>query len=450
MDNFQDLANMTLDVYEKPKATDSQRSEKSEVLTPSFQPLAEFKPFSRLPAELRVRIWRLALCPRLIEERFCRHDFGDGIQDLDWRERLPGKPHTIPYSSMPGVFRACRESREEITRYYQQPALGGPCGAGRKTIWDSRDIGYFKGVFCPVPCVPFNPDQDILSFDSLFTEQVRVRDEPDVYAFLVHDIPLPANIPPFREGYFQEPNEWLIKPWVVKRLQIKPRSLFDEDTKDHEVDVRAIDFLKPWDRIFFRFIFQNLEEFIVQDYDCKFSHCHSFSSDEGQNKWRQRILKMFEVETSHDEYEDMRGGLTHFKIPKIVIRPGAKIARPCAFCGGQSKRIKERKKLIKRQRQQRHWREALERRKYGGYSVAESKKIKEMKKLRKQCSDTSESVGQIHRGAGRGRVRPICPRSGHISSQIDLRSICMLFIIYYLTLIYQLYHRGDSTSSNEA
>ncbi|KAG4027602.1 hypothetical protein MFRU_028g00250 [Monilinia fructicola] len=320
MNSFQDLVSMTL-------AFDDEATVNSPEQSGSLaQGAPEFKRFSELPAEVRSLVWRFTVpSSRLVEERFCR-------------EPLVSSPcplNGIPSSSMPDSFLACFESKEEITKHYAQDTYGGDRGQAR----DDLPIHFS-------PSVPFNPDQDTLLFDSLFTTST---DEWRIYDFFQGG-PMPVGLSDWRNDQFPFQQQWIIKPWTVKRVQITPRSLYIPMAVEQFNNRYEEDNFAEWDRVFVGFVFQDLDTFIVQDFDCKLTHKHFFYSLENQEDWKVRISLMFQVETTHHEYSDMRAGST-FAIPTIEIRPGAKIEKICEQCADLAKFHKISRKLKRRESQ---------------------------------------------------------------------------------------------------
>ncbi|ESZ95506.1 hypothetical protein SBOR_4091 [Sclerotinia borealis F-4128] len=302
MDTFQDLANMTLDVEIK---TETANTQQSQALAPS-QGFKRSTLFSRFPVEIRRKIWGFTVAPRLVEEKFCRMPGNGDITKRCfynvWEPSIPRHLfpiNIVPYNSMPAAFWACKESRNEIARYYHSIAIA--------------------------------PEDRVIERD-----------------LLLNNVPLPKSWQPWRVLPDRD-QQWLIQPWAVKRIQITPRSLLSrtELEADEDLFFERDGNLEGYEKIFFSFVFQDLEEFIVQDFDCKLSH--KLDSLANRDAWKEMISRMFRVESSHNEFEVMRAG-SQFKVPNIEIRPGAKIARPCEDCMTISKIIKAEKKDARLQR----------------------------------------------------------------------------------------------------
>ncbi|KAF7869675.1 hypothetical protein EAF04_004459 [Stromatinia cepivora] len=370
-DTWQELANIRLDVEVKSEVAKSQQTQ---ALTSSFQGqgLTEFTLFPKLPLELRRKIWGFTVDSRLVEEKYCRQS-GKGVAS-EWEisVRSLSPINIVPYSSMPASFWACLESRDEVARYYEDiaalPETRMVCEVWPKKPVENRPsllpsvpfsinqaIVNFKRLceedsLHPLPpSVPFNPDQDIIGFHSLKCLEIRtlwyLRPELQL---LFHNLPLPAGRSAWRIEGFPTYQPWIIHPSTVKRVQTTPRSLLSRRFDDHNFEKYG---LRDPCMIFIGFIYQDLDEFIVQDFDCMFPHKLDLPAD--RELWKEWILRMFIVESAHDEYAFVRAG-SAFKVPKVVIRPGAKIARPCEDCSKiqkdsrkQFKELKDNKYILK-------------------------------------------------------------------------------------------------------
>ncbi|EDN92582.1 predicted protein [Sclerotinia sclerotiorum 1980 UF-70] len=97
--------------------------------------------------------------------------------------------------------------------------------------------------------------------------------------------------------------------------------------------------------IFIGFIYQDLDEFIIQDSDCKFPH--KLDLPENRELWTKWILWIFKVQSAHEEYAFMRAG-SAFKVSKVVIRPGVKIARPFEDCSEGQKYAQSMVRAVKK------------------------------------------------------------------------------------------------------
>ncbi|KAF7916672.1 hypothetical protein BELL_0406g00060 [Botrytis elliptica] len=351
MENFQDLSNMAVEVHRMleiqdlpiltldikqdfPESTlvsqvklEDQNSAKT-----SSEDVVIFKQFSLFPVEIRNKIWSFTVEPRLVKDKFCR-------MPLKLEPLAP--LNIVPYDTMPGSFRACFESKEEVTKSYEQIGITGEECATRGIVLERTP--QHLSPFAPL--VPFNKNLDVLSFDSLYT--ISAASSPRLSAerwLLQFNTPIPPWWQPWRTSTTQP---WLINPWDIKRVQITPLSLLSPDDRENDMNYRnnCFDF---WDRIFFNFVFQDLEEFIIQDLDCNLPHRHMFYSIKNKFLWRDIISRMFRVESSHNEFANMRAG-SQFKLPKIVFRQGSKISTPCQYCRAASKRNKEERKNKKRQ-----------------------------------------------------------------------------------------------------
>ncbi|KAJ8060551.1 hypothetical protein OCU04_010867 [Sclerotinia nivalis] len=365
-DTWQELRNIELVVKVMPKGSKSQQSQ---TLTSSFQGqgLTEFTLFPRLPLELRRKIWGFTVDSRLVEEKYCRQS-GEGYGQY-WEEsvRSLSPINIVPYSSMPASFWACLESRDEVARYYEDiaaiPETRMVC-----EVWPKKPVENLPSLLPPnpfslnqaifnfkrlceedslhplPPSVPFNPDRDIIGFDSLKCLDIETFYfcQPEV-RLLLHNVPLPAGRPAWRNELFPTYQPWIIQPSTVKRVQTTPRSLLSRRFHDHYFEKQG--WRDPC-MIFIGFIYQDLDEFIIQDFDCRFPH--KLDLPEDRELWKEWILRMFKVESAHNEYAFVRAG-SAFKVPEVIIRPGAKIARPCEDCSKIQKisreEFKERKEI---------------------------------------------------------------------------------------------------------
>ncbi|KAF7945584.1 hypothetical protein EAE96_010351 [Botrytis aclada] len=246
---------------------------------------------------------------------------------------------------MPGSLRACIESKEEVTKSYEQIGITGQECATRGIVL--KRIPQNLTPFAPL--VPFNKDLDVLSFDSLYTMSAsspRMNSTAELW-ILQFNTPLPPRWQPWRTSTTPIRQPWLINPWDIKRVQITPLSLLSPEDRENHMNYRN-NYFELWDRIFVNFVFQDLEELIVQDLDCNLPHQHMIHSIEDQDIWRDIISRMFRVESSHNEFANMRAG-SQFKLPEIIFRQGSMISTPCEYCRANSKRKKDEKKNKRRQ-----------------------------------------------------------------------------------------------------
>ncbi|KAL2145842.1 hypothetical protein VTI28DRAFT_6139 [Corynascus sepedonium] len=85
---------------------------------------ATFHPFSRLPFELRARIWVLTVEPRIVEVRVVYHDPSPvKVTDRnawtpEWtKKRLPPMRHLRSSTPAPAQLQTCREAREHLSNH---------------------------------------------------------------------------------------------------------------------------------------------------------------------------------------------------------------------------------------------------------------------------------------------------------------------------------------------
>ncbi|KAF7886421.1 hypothetical protein EAF00_010524 [Botryotinia globosa] len=362
MDAWRCLANIEIDVEVE---TESYAPEQSQVITPSSQALTEFHLFPKLPLQIRRMIWEFTILPRAIQESNCMLSGGyeyDGFRPSVPRPLYP--LNVVPYHSMPATFWACFESRNEIARYYQNIAFiseninlyprylpasffekSEPSSASNFYCIDQATLSFKKlraeWPSRPLePSIPFNPDQDIYDFDRLITTPVDRHHEWE-RDLLLHNIPLPSESFPWRRRIDKQVDNLLIHPWAIKRLRITPLShCWSQFVHDFEKD----DISKMIPIIFENFIFQDLDELILQDVDCMLFHL--FNSQVNRDSWTEYFHKMFRVESSHNEFAAVRAGST-FKVPKIVFWLGEDNGKVCRYCLEEQERSRSQSQFIK-------------------------------------------------------------------------------------------------------
>ncbi|ESZ95505.1 hypothetical protein SBOR_4090 [Sclerotinia borealis F-4128] len=305
MDSFQDLTRMEVDVEVED--------------TPSTQQLTEFPLFSQLPTELRLKIWGFTRVPRLLEEKHCRKD--KYLDEYGQPVSRPNYPLNIVLT-VPAL-NVCRESRAELTSSYQSIAFTEEhC----RRLWVSQEgDGSLK------PKVLFNPDQDILHYDSL-----RSRSDSSLASLRSENA--------LDWLYAQEERPWVIFFQFIKKIQVTPRVFIDQTSIDrglgHNADFESQDPTEREPMLFTYFQFDRLEQFIVQDFDCKFPH--QLDCEEQRYQWRRVLDDMFRNEV---KYDNTRIGVDDgdYRIPELIIHPGKKIKSPCEDCVAARKQAKTRR-----------------------------------------------------------------------------------------------------------
>ncbi|TGO10133.1 hypothetical protein BTUL_0143g00040 [Botrytis tulipae] len=355
---WQELADMTLAVEHE---TDNNNPQKSRGPT-EFH--TEFHLFSKLPLDIRRMIWGHTVTPRVVGWKNCVLPM-EKLHDEDGRYFQLSIPRAlcplniVSYNGMPAAFWTCYEGRNAVATYYHNIAAM-PRDIGLKhenlpigTLEKYRPSNFsdfylidkqtreFESIredllsFPLQPSVPFNPDMDIFNFDNIKVISNLQWDHPAEHAFFLRNIPLPAGLQSWRRAD-EVMREWLIHPWAVKRVQITPKSRFwlylSHDFSENPI-------LTSSPIIFTNFIFQDLDEFILQDADCTLYH--RFDLPINRDNWTSYIEKMLRVEASHNEFAAVRAGST-FKMPKVTILPGAKVSTRC-------KRCIERQKFLRKQ-----------------------------------------------------------------------------------------------------
>lgn len=235
------------------------------------QPEPRFTRFSMLPVELRIEIWKLSLTPRFIKEK----DWRLG----DWREvRCPDLP----------LLSTSLESREQVTRVYKDIGL---------SVKDCRNIYIKNGIR---PKVLYNPDLDIVCYDSC---------ESGYYG------------PQIRKENFnaRKLGPAVIYPELVRKVQVTPWILSQVWYCTVSKMVRSPSFFPAHhlrDQWLPYFPFSNLDELIIQDWDCSLEHKidNPANRANGANHLFKMLLK---IKALHPD----------FKIPRIKFSLGKKLQR---------------------------------------------------------------------------------------------------------------------------
>ncbi|TGO76417.1 hypothetical protein BELL_0156g00040 [Botrytis elliptica] len=360
---WQELADMTIDDEDNHSPQQSQGP--AEFHT-------KFHLFSKLPLDIRRMIWGLTVTPRLIESKHCvlpmeeaNYENNGYINPLIPRALCP--LNIVSYIGMPAAFWTCYEGRNAVAAYYHNIAAvpkdieltheNLPIGTLEKyrpsRFSDFYSIDkqtrQFESIredmfsFPLQPSVPFNPDIDVFNFNDLKYDDNVMWSHRAEYHLLTKNIPLPAGWKPWRRAD-EVMRGWLIHPWVVKRVQITPESRFWGGMY-HDFSKNPVLGWAP--TIFTNFIFQDLDEFILQDDDCLLYH--RFDLPINRDGWRICIEKMFRVEASHNEFAAMRAS-PEFKIPKVTILPGAKISKRCKSCIQKQMFLRQNFELTKRRK----------------------------------------------------------------------------------------------------
>ncbi|KAF7947633.1 hypothetical protein EAE96_008715 [Botrytis aclada] len=362
-DAWEDLANIEIDVEAE---TESHAPKESQVITPSSQALTEFHLFPQLPLQLRRMIWGFAISPRAIQEGSCKllgRDSYDGFSPSIPRPLYP--LNIAPYHNMPAAFWACSESRNEIAWYYKNIAFISeninlyprylPASFFEKSKPSSASNYYsieqatlsFKKLLAESPSrplepsIPFNPDQDMFDFDRLETVSANQLYQQERDLFL-HNTPIPSGTPPWRGSVDRHFGSMLIHPWDIKKVRITPESICWQQFA-RTFDKYDISRMEP--RIFANFIFQDLDELVFRDDDCMLEHM--FNWEASRAGWKEYLLKMFKVESAHNEFASVRAGST-FKVPKIVFWLGQDNGIVCDRCLKEQRESRRMRQFVKR------------------------------------------------------------------------------------------------------
>ena len=157
---------------------------------PQSPPHTTFALFPDLPSELRLKIWRFSLQPRLIDVRL-RPAFRPNGKPLPSPEELALPP---PYKApLPTAFRICRESRNEVKEFYHpfdgitfRPAAGTLVNLELDTIYCPEMFFDVADQILPKSAVGedyYYPDRSMLfrlAMDSDFAEKVKSLAVPAV------------------------------------------------------------------------------------------------------------------------------------------------------------------------------------------------------------------------------------------------------------------------------
>ncbi|THV49850.1 hypothetical protein BGAL_0176g00090 [Botrytis galanthina] len=259
--------------------------------SPDNRPPVKFTLFPQLPVDIRVTIWKATLIPRLLSRR-----------------SQPLNPIYVP--SLPGVN---AEARGEALRVYLNIAISPE---HLHNLRLSRKISNPKGDRITVF---FNPEIDVVFDDSL---------RCDVYPMSNND-QFNANTP--------SRSPLLINPDFVKKIQVSTNVFLNsfwnwEHTSwnwrynYYAFEEMNLDVYGPLvNRMGFTYLhFNNLNEFIVQDFDCAFPH--RLDSPDMRARCREFLGTIFKAETTRESKAHIK-----VSIPKIVIRQGAKVGI-CDHC----------------------------------------------------------------------------------------------------------------------
>ncbi|ESZ91522.1 hypothetical protein SBOR_8093 [Sclerotinia borealis F-4128] len=253
------------------------------------QILTEFTLFPLLPTELRIKIWRLSMTtpPRLIKDEcwIAKH--------FKTKER--------PDINLLYLLSVNQESRAEVLRLYKDIRL------------PLEDLLHLGIVMKKCPPILYNPDVDVLGFESI--ESFR---EPT---------PMWVDGRPVR----------VIDSSLVKKVQVSPvffinrlsnprHTSYGDKTPEQYRQDRHKDLLRA-------FPFENLYQFIVQDYDCMAPHLLDFPKI--RDAWKDVLTFIFEKEQAHRlqrAIEVLYLVIPDFTIPEIVIHPGKNSSSLCVNC----------------------------------------------------------------------------------------------------------------------
>ncbi|TGO23647.1 hypothetical protein BPAE_0126g00080 [Botrytis paeoniae] len=256
------------------------------------QALVEFISFPQLPTELRVMIWKATLTPRLLSRRCLSVNSDQPLTSIN----------------IPSLLGVTAETRYESLKCYKNIATSAE---RLQDLRLSRDFRVPKGEKLRIL---FNPEIDIIVDENLCC---------DFYLPGRDNIHAPKGSP------------LLIDPDFVKKVRVSP----DVFLRSLSIRMRASpifqDLYHGFEDMHLRklnvnrmmstdLLYNNLNEFVVQDVDC--ARRHKFDSPKKRALWKNVLKIMFKAETTRSSKAHVQ-----VSIPKIVIRPGAKVGL-CDHC----------------------------------------------------------------------------------------------------------------------
>ncbi|KAF5872788.1 uncharacterized protein Bfra_006151ia [Botrytis fragariae] len=255
--------------------------------------LEKFTIFPQLPPDIRIRIWKATLTPRLLS-RWC----------LSANSSRPLNAVYIP--SLLGVN---AEARYEALKCYQNIAISA------ERLHDLRLSGYYWVPKGEELRILFNPEIDVVVDESLRCD-VYMHGLDDAFA-MPYRIPLLID-PDFVRKVQVSPNVFMNSSWNWRQTSCNWQDNYfgfeDMDLENYAVRRMGFKDLR----------FNNLNEFIVQDVDCALPH--QLESPEIRARCKEILEIMFKAETTRESEDHIQ-----VSIPKIVIRLGAKVGL-CDHC----------------------------------------------------------------------------------------------------------------------
>ncbi|KAF7903226.1 uncharacterized protein EAF01_006275 [Botrytis porri] len=259
------------------------------------QALAKFTIFPQLVPDIRIMIWKATLTPRLLSR-----------QCLSVNSTLPPSSMTVP-----SLLSVNAEARCEVVKCYKNIAISAE---------RLQDLRLSRRSWVPKEKklqILFNPEIDMIVDENLRCDLYPLSHSNDVNADKPSRSPL------------------LVDPDFVKKVQVSTDVFMNSfwtwdqtlwDWQDNYYGFEDIKFNRYQgnDIRFADLRFNNLNEFIVQDVNCALPH--QLDSPETRAIWKEILGTIFEAEQRGKSSAHIR-----FSIPKMVIRPGAKVGL-CDHC----------------------------------------------------------------------------------------------------------------------
>ncbi|KAF7914762.1 uncharacterized protein EAE98_011461 [Botrytis deweyae] len=264
-----------------------QSNDQAPVQSSDIQTPVDFTLFPQIPLDIRVMIWKLTLTPRLLNRRILSVNSDQPLTSIN----------------IPSLLGVNAETRYESLKCYQNIAISA------ERLQDLRLLGDYWVPKGEKLRILFNSE-----IDTIVDEYLRC----DTY------------VPSRDTNLLWRPEcPLLINPDFVKKVQVSP----DVFMNSFSHVMRASPFLHfyyhsfedirfrrydPNRTIFTNLLYNNLNEFIVQDFDCV--RPHKFDSPNRRAMWKNVLKIMFKAETTRTLKAHIQ-----VSIPKIRIRPGAKV-----------------------------------------------------------------------------------------------------------------------------
>lgn len=245
-----------------------------------------FTLFPQLPLDIRVMIWALTLTPRLLSRRCLSVNSDQPLTSLN----------------IPSLFGVNAETRYESLKCYKNIAISA------EQLQDLRLSGEFWVPKGERLRILFNPEIDIIVDEKLCCD-FYLQDRDSMHAS--KGSPLLID-PDFVKKVQVSPNVFL------RSLSVQMRASASYQDMYHGFENMHIRNFNVKHMMFTHLLYNNLNEFIVQDVDC--ARRHKFDFPKKRASWKKVLRIMFKAETTRISKAHVQ-----VSIPKIVIRSGAKV-----------------------------------------------------------------------------------------------------------------------------